>query len=155
MPELHILVIEHDFAHPPETIWRAWTEPDQLASWVWGKDRKSDVEIDLRRGGRWQAYADFPEQKGQWRSERMGQLGMFLEVDPPKRLVFTTHWDAPVGYNQVEDPPAIDEVITLDLAPSQRGCLMRYEHLGVPDAQSVSAHETAMKQQFAMLDGML
>ncbi len=42
------------FDAPPELVWRAWTDPDQIAVW-WGPDGmntpRESVEMELRPGG--------------------------------------------------------------------------------------------------------
>jgi|GEM_PF-6360723 len=146
-----VLTIEHRFTHSCETLWRAWTDPDWLKQWAWGVGMEARASVDLQRGGRWEVYAHFPKAEGQWRSTWWGQLGMYVEIEPARKLVFTTHWDGPVGYNQIPDQPAIDELITLTFTPEDEGCIMRYEHMGVPDAESLAAHESAMREVFKQL----
>ena len=64
--------VERRFAHPPERVWRAVSEPTGLAAWF-----PSTVEIDLRVGGR----VGFS----------FGEDGKVTELDPPRLLAFT--WD--------------------------------------------------------------
>jgi uncharacterized protein YndB with AHSA1/START domain len=49
--------ITREFAAPPESVFRAWTDPDELAQW-YGPASMSvpadRVSIDLRVGGRWE-----------------------------------------------------------------------------------------------------
>jgi uncharacterized protein YndB with AHSA1/START domain len=46
-------VLEHVFAAPPATLWRAWTEPALLARWYKPnpKCRTEVLQHDLRPGG--------------------------------------------------------------------------------------------------------
>ena len=57
----------------PEVVWRALTDPGQLAAWF-----GADAEVDLRIGGairfRWPDGAE--------------RRGLVVDVDPPRRLVF-------------------------------------------------------------------
>jgi uncharacterized protein YndB with AHSA1/START domain len=50
------VTLERTFAAPRERVFRAWTDPDQLARW-WGptgfKTPRESVSIDLRPGGRY------------------------------------------------------------------------------------------------------
>jgi uncharacterized protein YndB with AHSA1/START domain len=65
-------------AAPPETIWSFWTEPGRLAEW-WG------VEAEV-----------LPEPGGLFRVVMESgpvMSGSFVELDPPRRLVFTFGWE--------------------------------------------------------------
>jgi uncharacterized protein YndB with AHSA1/START domain len=75
-----------DVEAPPEAVWDALTEPEQLSAW-WGANlyRTFNWQFDLRPGGRWSV-------------DTMGDggpnhvRGEILEVDRPRRLVLT--WEA-------------------------------------------------------------
>ncbi len=69
-----------------ERLFRAWTDPVELAKW-WGPEgwRVVRCELDVRPGGRWQTW--FALTDGSSRS--VG--GVYREVAAPERLVFT--WD--------------------------------------------------------------
>jgi len=76
---------------PRERVFRSLTDPTELAAW-WGNDamyRTYDWKLDLRPGGQWSARA-----RGADGSE-MTVDGEYLEVDPPRRLVYTWRpsWD--------------------------------------------------------------
>ncbi len=73
------LFFERRLAHPVEAVWRAVTEPDQLAHWF-----PCEVEVDLRRGGRMSFV--FPEMALADTASTM--LGEVTELDPPTRFSF-------------------------------------------------------------------
>ena len=79
-----------DIAAPPERVFAALTEPEQLAAW-WGGElyRTYDWQMELRPGAAWSARAS-----GRDGESTVG--GEILEVDPPRRLVLTweASWDA-------------------------------------------------------------
>jgi len=74
------------FDAPRDLVWRAWTEPEQLARW-WGPRGLStplqSIVMDVRPGGEFRltmvSDADGTEFPG---------TGAFREVVPPERLVF-------------------------------------------------------------------
>ena len=72
--------LERHLSDPPEIVWRALTERDQLRSWF-----PSDVVVS---GGRWEVGAaitfEFPPEVID-----MTLTGEVLEVDEPNLLVFT------------------------------------------------------------------
>jgi uncharacterized protein YndB with AHSA1/START domain len=81
------------FEAPREAVWRAWTEPEQLARW-WGPRGMTvpleSVEIDLRRGGAFRMVMIADASGAEFPSEMR-----FREVAEPERLVF--EWDAQRG----------------------------------------------------------
>lgn len=96
--------ITRTFAAPRELVWRAWTDEAELAQWLrpFGVTTES-VSFDVRVGGRYR-YTMVDDESG--RTYPTG--GVFLEVEPLDRLVFT--WgDADAG---AEGSP----VITLTFA---------------------------------------
>jgi uncharacterized protein YndB with AHSA1/START domain len=86
---------------PASAVFRACTEPEELAKW-WGPRgfTTSAIEIDLRVGGRYRFAMQPPE------GDLFHLTGEFREVDPPSRLVYTFLWEPP-------DPDDRETVVTL------------------------------------------
>lgn len=86
-----IIKAEIEIAASPERVFRSLTDAAELAAW-WGADdmyRTFDWVIDLRPGGKWSTHAlGVDGTKGTVDGE-------YIEVDPPKRLVYTWRpsWD--------------------------------------------------------------
>lgn len=105
MPELSDLTLEmrRVLRAPPSRVFRALTEPSELAMW-WGPNgfTAPSVEIDLRVGGRYRIAMQPPE------GELFYLAGKFVEVDPPSRVGYTFRWEDP-------DPEDQETVVTLAL----------------------------------------
>jgi uncharacterized protein YndB with AHSA1/START domain len=86
---------------PASAVFRACTEPEELAKW-WGPRGFTTpaIEIDLRVGGRYRFAMQPPE------GDRFHLTGEFREVDPPSSLVYTFVWEPP-------DPDDRETVVTL------------------------------------------
>ncbi len=86
---------ERVFNAPRDRVWRAYTEPEQVARW-WGRGNRLVVErMDVQRGGHWRFVEHSPEGVH-------GFEGRYREVAPPERLVQTFEWDGMPGYVAVE-----------------------------------------------------
>ena len=79
------ITITRVFDAPRELVWRAWTEPDRLASW-WGprgwSTAASAVEMDVRPGGVFRVTSVSDED-----GSEMSVAGVYREVVAPERLV--------------------------------------------------------------------
>ena len=92
---------------PCPAVFRALTEPQELAMW-WGPDGFTipGVQSDLRPGGGYRIAMQPPE------GDRFHLVGEFLVVDPPERLSYTFRW---------EDPDPEDQETSVTLALSEMG----------------------------------
>ncbi|MFC9545377.1 SRPBCC domain-containing protein [Streptomyces sp. NPDC056956] len=64
---------------PAETVWRAWTTPDEYARWAYAVP--GSVEMDVRPGGAWKATVATPD------GDRVPLTGSYQEVAEPRLLV--------------------------------------------------------------------
>jgi len=78
------LTLTRVFDSPRELVFKAWTDPKHFAKW-WGPDGFTNpvVELDVRPGGTIRVCMRSPQGQDFW------MPGVFREVVPPERLVFT------------------------------------------------------------------
>ena len=88
---------------PASLVFRAMTDPPELAKW-WGPHGFTipSLELDLRVGGGYRIAMQPPE------GDRFHLQGEFREVDPPRRLAYTFRWEDP-------DPDDVETIVTLSL----------------------------------------
>ena len=78
-------VIMRLFDAPRELVWRAWTEPEQVAQWWWPDGFSTTVSgLDLRPGGSLRLEMHAPD------GTVFPMNAVFEEVLAPERLVFTS-----------------------------------------------------------------
>ena len=81
------LTVRRTIPRPREEVFRAWTDPDALVSWFGGAAARTlATAVDLRAGG---GYRFEVEAQG----ELAAVHGVYREVEPPERLVYTWQWD--------------------------------------------------------------
>ena len=93
------------FDAPRELVWRAWTEAPDASEWWHPRGieiKPGSVAVDAHPGGRYAYTMVNPADGAEYPT-----VGVYREVDPPKRLVFT--WASP------GDPDDTAPVITVDL----------------------------------------
>lgn len=85
---LHTLRLVRVFQAPRERVWRAWTDPGQMKHWFGPRGFTTpSIELDLRPGGRYRIAMQPPE------GGVFHLNGVFREVVPPERLVYTFQWE--------------------------------------------------------------
>lgn len=110
-----------------ERVFEAWTRPDLLSQWFApAADSTAVVTNSVRVGGR---YRIAIHQGGR---DIGGAWGEYVEIDPPRRLVFTWTSDGAVRVN--------NSVVTLDLRRVPGGTELTLTHTVQPDTQEGRAH---------------
>jgi len=106
------VTLEREFAHPPEKVWRALTQPELVAEWLMRNDIKPVV------GHRFNFRADpMPGWNGVTDCE-------VLVAEAPRRLSYT--WNA----SGEEAKTGIKTVVTFTLTPTKAGTLLHMEQSG-------------------------
>lgn len=98
-----VLELRWSLDAPAERVFRMLTEPADLAMW-WGPHgfTTPEIELDLTEGGVYRITMQPPE------GEPFHLSGEFLEIDVPRRLVYTFRWEEP-------DPDDRETVVRLRL----------------------------------------
>ena len=100
------VVVERDFPHPPEKLWRALTQPHLIAEWLMNNDFSPEA------GRRFTLSADW------------GQVDCEVETVEPNRSL-SYRWDT----------KDLRSVVTWTLAPTASGTNLRMEQRGFTTAQ--------------------
>ncbi|HKU46157.1 MAG TPA: SRPBCC domain-containing protein [Burkholderiales bacterium] len=82
------LTLERHYPVTPEKVWRAWTDPEAVKRW-WGPmpgEPVSAAELDVRVGGRFRIVFGGPQ------GTDNECAGVYQEVVPNRKLVFSWHW---------------------------------------------------------------
>ena len=121
-----IVKAEIELAATPERVFRSLTDGNELAAW-WGADdmyRTKDWQVDLRPGGKWSTLAIGAD------GSEMTVGGEYLEVDPPRLLVYT--WRP--SWDNFEET-----TVRYDLIPIATGTRLLVTHTGFGDRAQQAA----------------
>ena len=109
----------------PEEVFDAWTNPDSVRQWLCPFDTVvSRADMDVRVGGKYRV-----DMKGA--EKTYDHAGQYLEIDPPRRLVFT--WIS-AGTNRETSQ------VTVELRAVEGGTELTLTHEGLPGANAVEDH---------------
>jgi uncharacterized protein YndB with AHSA1/START domain len=125
------LYLERVYDAPPEKLFQAWTDPELMKKWFCPRPwTVASVDNDLRPGGASTVVMRSPE------GEEFPSRGVFLEVVPNKKIVFT---DAFTSAWQPSDKAfMVGEVSFEDLGNGKTRYTARVRHWSEEDRQ---AHE--------------
>jgi uncharacterized protein YndB with AHSA1/START domain len=118
---------ERRLAHPPERVWRAITERDELTAWF-----PADIDGDLTRPG---AELSFPFRE----DEAEAETGEVLECDSPRLLAFT--WG--------------EQMLRFELTPDGDGSRLVFTHAldRAETAKVAAGWQVCLDELAARLDG--
>jgi uncharacterized protein YndB with AHSA1/START domain len=87
-------VITRAFNAPRRLVFEAWTKPEHVRQWYGLKAMTMTVcDIDLRPGGAWRYVVAGPD------GSEHGFSGVYREIAPPERLVYTEGYEAMPGHD--------------------------------------------------------
>ena len=136
------LVLQRSFRAPAARVFRAWTDPASLRCWFMAGDTFENIlaETDLRVGGAFRLAMRDPK------GEDHCATGVYREIVPDRRLVFTWAWAS---------TPERESLVTIELTPHGDRTDMVMTHARFADAETRDRHEDGWTACLAMLARLL
>jgi uncharacterized protein YndB with AHSA1/START domain len=135
MSQTKTVVVEREFSHPPEKLWRALTQLQLIEEWLMKNDFRPAVGHKFNLRGEWGGVLDCE----------------VLAIEPNRSLSYT--WDF-----KHDDPAfALKSVVTFTLTPKGNGTHLRLEQEGFrpEQKQAFGGAHAGWKQFFGKLDQVL
>ena len=120
MNERHVVELSLRLAAAPEAVFPYLTDPERYARWQGVR-----AELDPQPGGVYRV----------WMDTGTVAVGEYVEVEPPRRVVFTWGWEG-----DPEVPPG-STTVEIDLEPDGDGTTLRLRHSGLPTPETAALHE--------------
>ena len=130
--ETYSLRVERIFEAAPEAVFSAWTTPDLLKQWLHPADWSTPTaEVDLRVGGTYRWGVCSPD------GGTFYEVGVFREISPPKRLVYTCRYEHDTFEHDMPDEEMLVTVELEDLGGRTRCVVVQegYERIEDRDDQ--------------------
>jgi uncharacterized protein YndB with AHSA1/START domain len=137
------LTLERFYPVAPEQVWRAWTDPQALKRWFGpgGAQPVALAELDVRVGGRFRVQFGGPGG-----AEHEVQ-GVYREVVPNRRLVFTWTWP--------RSTPERESLVSIELRKAGRGTELVFTHAQHYDEAVRDGHRRGWSETFIKLERYL
>ena len=111
--ETRSVVVEREFSHAPEKLWRALTQPHLMEEWLMKNDFAPKVGHKFNLRGEWGGVLDCE----------------VLTIEPNRSLSYT--WD----FAHEDQAYALKSVVTFTLTPNGVGTHLRVEQAGFRTTQ--------------------
>ena len=105
----------------PETVWEFFVDPEKACRWM-----GTSAELDPQPGGIYRVEV-IPGNVAR---------GVFVELDPPRRLVYTWGWEA----GAASPVPPGSTTIEIDLVPDGDGTTVHFTHRDLPTDDAAVKH---------------
>ena len=125
------IVRDVKIAAPPEVVFSFLTDPEKLTRW-----QAARADVDLQIGGEYQMAIA---------GEHVAR-GTFIEIDPPRKLVYTFGWE---GHGIVQ-PGSTKIEITLE--PDGDYTILHFVHSGLPTDEEVASHTHGWEHYLSRLE---
>lgn len=108
-------IVTRRFKATPERVFDAWLDPSKINGFMFGANLRDEevlrIAVDARVGGR---FSFVVRRQGQ----EIDHIGEYLEIERPRRLVFT--WGAAQDGSSSR--------VLIDIAPLEQGCELTLTH---------------------------
>jgi uncharacterized protein YndB with AHSA1/START domain len=141
-PNADELINEIQIAAPPDRVFQALIDPNQVLKW-WGKSGVywcAEYQNDLRVGGKWRS-AGFNAD-----GRKFEVVGEYLKIDPPRQLVHS--WIA----TWTGDAKT---TVSWELEPAANGTLLRIRHSGLSAYPELAKSYQGWPQMLGWLQALL
>jgi uncharacterized protein YndB with AHSA1/START domain len=134
------LTLRRHYPVSPEKVWRAWTDPQALKRWFGpgGVQPVALAELDVRVGGRFRIAFGGPK------GDEHEVTGVYKEVVPNKKLVFTWTWP--------RTTPERESLVTIVFRTSGGGTELEFTHAQHFDEAVRDGHLRGWTETFLKLE---
>jgi uncharacterized protein YndB with AHSA1/START domain len=136
-----VLEITRLFDAPRSLVFKCWTEREHAARWSGPRGyTATQLEADIRPGGKWRTCL-----RRDADGEELWQGGVYREVVPPERLVFTFAWE------QKDGSSGHETLVTITFADRQGKTLMTFRQEAFASVEARDGHQGGWSSAFDRL----
>jgi uncharacterized protein YndB with AHSA1/START domain len=138
------LTVTRVFDAPRSIVFKAWTEREHAMRWWGPKDFTTTYcMMDVRPGGAWRTCIRSPQGVDYW------SQGVYREIVPPERLVFTFAWD------DEHDQPTVETLVTVTFDDHNGKTRLTFHQTPFTSVESRDSHTEGWSESFDRLDAYL
>lgn len=150
-PDKAEMVMERIFNAPRELVFKAWTEPEQLAQW-WGPQGWTTTipKMEVKPGGIWHYCMTGPGGEEAWCK------AVYQEITPPERIVYIDNFADAEG-NVNTEMPTLRITVTFEEYEGKTKLTDTTQFASMEELESLKAMgmEEGSNEQWERLDAFL
>jgi uncharacterized protein YndB with AHSA1/START domain len=146
-PDDATLIIKRTLNAPQERAFRAWTSPEHIQQWMRPEPGMvvPRASMDLRVGGKFRIQMRNPD------GEFFTAAGVFQEVNPPERLVYTWDWEKDGGGEEFGELEGKTSLITVEFLKRGEQTDFVFTHSRFATVESRDSHARGWSSAFDSL----
>lgn len=144
-PDDRVLTITRVFDAPRARVFQAFIDPEQLMQWMGPRSHPIfEMRADIRPGGKWRFGLRSVDG-----DEELWQSGIYREIVPNQKLVFTFVWDP--------SPRKLgsETLIEITFADQGKKTLMTFRQSVFDSTDNCDSHRIGWNSAFDRLDDLL
>jgi uncharacterized protein YndB with AHSA1/START domain len=143
MPSNPTAIAVQRFNVPPQRVYDAILDTKMIARFMFGPLLREEEILHIRNDPRVGGEFSYKVRRG---PDEIDHVGRFLELEPPKRIVFT--WAIA--------PETDGSTVTIDITPTPEGCSVRLMHEMAPEwSDFVNRSKKAWEKMLGVLTTLL
>lgn len=128
-PGGHELSITRTFDAPAMLVFQIWAEREHMQQWLGPRGFTcTSLELDFRPGGAWRGCIESEQYGASW----MG--GVYREIVPGQRLVFTFAWEESPGR------PGVETLVTVTFVEHEGKTTQTFHQVPFASVESRDSH---------------
>lgn len=145
MPAKPAAIAVQVFKASPQRVYDAILSPEMIGRFMFGPLLREETILHIRNEPRVGGEFSYKVRRGE---HEIDHIGTFLDLSPPKRIVFT--W----GIAGESDPGG--SIVTIDITPTPDGCSVRLMHEMPPEwADFIDRSRQAWEKMLGVLATLL
>jgi uncharacterized protein YndB with AHSA1/START domain len=135
-PDDATLILTRMLKAPPELAFKAWTSPEHIQQWMQPEPGMTvpRASMDVRVGGKFRIQMKTAE------GEFFTAVGVFQEVKPPERLVYTWDWEKDGSGEEFGEVEGKETLVTVEFLKRGEGTEMVFTHSRFATVETRDSH---------------
>jgi len=135
-----VLEMTEMFDTTPQRLFKAWTDEKDFSAWYGPEGFEvTYCKLDVKPGGKWRTCITSEDGKEYWME------GRYIEIDAPKKLVFT------YGDGSENKNPNEETIVTITFSQSGNQTKMNFHQAPFPNKAARDSHHGGWASAFGCL----
>lgn len=132
-----------------ELVWKAWSEPAVVEKWLRMGMAIESVKMDFRVGGKFRVQIKMSDK------EFFTMAGIYMEIKPPERIVYTLDWEKDGSGTEFGELEGNESLVTVEFRAFPEGTKLALTHERFASVESRDRHQEGWRMWMDLLSEFL